>query len=154
MISTAVVAATSQDVTDIAIDFGDRTAAAAPATFTIFAGIRDDGVYRAVFDRAANAYRDLNAADHPFRLVSAAAGVKWTQAGRIVSRSDQRPRPRRLGRAGTDQAALCECRPRNIYAIFFQTKTRTRGSRTSRCLSRASILRSTKSSCSPTTAIA
>ena len=78
MIATATgVVAAAQDVTDVAIHFDDRSAAAAPATFTVYAAIRNDGIYRAVFDRATNDYLDLNAANHPFQVAGAAPGVKW-----------------------------------------------------------------------------
>ena len=91
MIATAAgVVAAAQDVTDVAIDFGDRSAAAPPATFTVYAAIRNNGIYRAVFDRGTNNYRDLNAANHPFQVAGAAPGVKWEKARGRFSRSDRR----------------------------------------------------------------
>ena len=114
MIATAAgVAPAAQDVTDVAIDFGDRSAAAAPATFTVYAAIRNDGIYRAVFDRATNDYLDVSDPTHPFQTAGA-AGVKWKKlAGDF-------PDPiagsqRTLGRI---KLALCERQPSNVYAIF------------------------------------
>ena len=102
----------------MAIDFGDRSAAAAPATFTVYAAIRNDGIYRAVFERASNDYLDLNAAAHPFQVAGAAAGVKWAKLtgdfpapiSNVVNVSQ-----RGYGRI---KLALCERQPRNVYAIF------------------------------------
>ena len=99
MIATAAgVVAAAQDVTDVAIDFGDRSAAAAPATFTVYAAIRNDGIYRAVFDRASNDYLDLNAAAHPFQVAGAAAGVKWTKLAGDFPSSDRQRRQREPAR--------------------------------------------------------
>jgi hypothetical protein len=120
MIATAAgVAATAQDVTDVAIDFGDRTAAAAPVTFTVYAGIRNhNGIYRAVFDRGANDYRDLNAANHPFRVAGAAAGVKWKKLeGDFPDPIDDAKGEVSWGGLGRIKLALCERQPSNVYAI-------------------------------------
>jgi hypothetical protein len=116
--TTGVVAA-AQDVTDVVIDFGDRSAAAAPATFRVYAAIRNNGIYRAVFDRGANDYLDLNAAAHPFRVAGAAPGVKWKKLeGDFPDAIDDSNGQVSWGGRGRIKLAICERQPTNVYAIF------------------------------------
>ena len=67
-IDAAPVAGNPQDITDIAIDFGNRANATPPATYTVFAAVRGQGVFRATFDTATGNYR-------------ATGGVSWTRLG-------------------------------------------------------------------------
>jgi photosystem II stability/assembly factor-like uncharacterized protein len=46
----------TEDPTDIAIDFGDRSAVLPPATFRIFAALRGKGIFRSTFTRATQTY--------------------------------------------------------------------------------------------------
>ena len=53
------------------------------------AAIRNDGIYRAVFDPVANDYRDLNAAEPSVSVAGAAPGVKWKKLGEIFPRRNR-----------------------------------------------------------------
>ena len=74
--------------------------------------------YRAVFDRGANDYRDLNAANHPFQVAGAAAGVKWKKLeGDFPDPIDDAKGEVSWGGLGRIKLALCERQPNNVYAI-------------------------------------
>lgn len=105
--------APSQDVTDVAIDFGDRGAAAPPSTFTVYAAVRRDGIYRAAYDTAANGYLQLSDANHPFREPGAAADVRWRKLSGPFP-----DLPGLTARMGRIKLALCESRPRTLYTVF------------------------------------
>jgi photosystem II stability/assembly factor-like uncharacterized protein len=94
-----------QDVTDVAIDFGNRAGATAPATFTVYTAVRGVGVYRATFDRAANDY-------------TVSGGARWA---RVLAFQGTAPTAAHLavGR-GRIKLALCEGRPNRVYAAFGQ----------------------------------
>ena len=89
-------AAPAQDVTDIAIDFGDRSAFAAPARFTVYAALRGTGLFRATFDRATQAY------------VALPNGSLWAPLTNGITEGS----PNRI------KIALCERQPNILYAIF------------------------------------
>ncbi|MGH6923620.1 MAG: WD40/YVTN/BNR-like repeat-containing protein [Propylenella sp.] len=119
MIATAAaVPAAAQDVTDVAINFGDRGGAAPPPTFTVYAAIRNDGIYRAAFDPATNGYRDLNAANHPFQAAGAAPGVKWAKLSGDFPDPISDAGKVSWGGLGRIKLAICERLPANVYAIF------------------------------------
>ncbi len=94
-----------EDVTDVAIDFGDRSAVAAPAEFTVYAAIRGDGLYRAVYDRATNAYKGAAGAQWT-RLASSAFPAAITDSGKLWQGK------------GRIKLALCEAEPKFVHAVF------------------------------------
>ena len=107
-----------EDISDVVIDFGDPSNAAPPPTFTVYAGVRGDGIFRAVYDTATNQYLDLADAAHPFRVASAAAGVKWKKLTH-----DGFPKPitdtgKLFSGYGRIKIALCEAQANVLYAIF------------------------------------
>ena len=112
-IDAAPVAGNPQDITDIAIDFGDRTRATPPAAYTVFAAVRGQGVFRAIFDTATNDYR-------------VAAGVRWTQLGAAavlpfvalptVAAAQLAADPTR----GRIKLAVCETNGQHVYFIMGQ----------------------------------
>ncbi|MEM7022602.1 MAG: hypothetical protein AAF637_08395, partial [Pseudomonadota bacterium] len=107
-----------EDISDVVIDFGDTSLPAPPPHFTVYVGVRGDGIYRAAYDTATNQYVDLADAAHPFRVATAAAGIKWkklphdgfpdqiTDTGQLST-----------GR-GRIKLALCESHPNVLYAVF------------------------------------
>ncbi len=111
-IDAAPVAGNPQDVTDIAIDFGNRTQAAPPATFTVFAAVRGQGVFRATFDTATGAYR-LTAGVAWTRLGAAAAGAGFAALPTVAAAQLD-------GRRGRIKLALCEGNPQHVYFIMAQ----------------------------------
>ena len=93
---TGTGAAPTQDVTDIAIDFGNRSAAAAPPQFTVYAALRGTGLFRATFNRATKAY------------VALPDGSFW----KPLTDGINEVAPQRI------KIALCERHPSILYAIF------------------------------------
>ena len=110
-IDAAPVAGNPQDVTDIAIDFGNRANAAPPATYTVFAAVRGQGVFRATFDTATANYR-------------ATGGVVWTRLGAAAAGGfvalPTIPAAQQDGRRGRFKLALCAGQPAHVYAIMGQ----------------------------------
>ncbi|GGJ02299.1 WD40/YVTN/BNR-like repeat-containing protein [Neoroseomonas lacus] len=106
VIDDPAAGAAPQDVTDVMIDFGDRTQAAPPATFTVYAAVRGGGLFRATFDTATGIYR-LNAGVAWARLGAAAAGAGFVAL----------PVPAVTNVSGRIKLALCEAQPQHLYYI-------------------------------------
>lgn len=84
--------AASQNVSDVAIDFGDVTGGP-PATFTVYAGLFQKGVYRATFDRGTQSYT---------------GATKWTKLDTGIDE----PQMRRV------KLTLCASKPDVLYCVF------------------------------------
>lgn len=105
-----------QDVTDVAIDFGDRAAAAPPGPFTIHVGLRGDtaanpgGIFRARFDPATNAYLRSDPANpaSPVWTRATGAALPFPVAGAVPAVSSG---------PGRIRLALCEKAPQTVYAV-------------------------------------
>ena len=117
-IDAAPVAGNPQDITDIAIDFGDRTQAAPPPAFTVFAAVRGQGVFRATFDTVTGTYR-LNAGVAWTRLGAAAAGPAFAALPTVAAAQLN-------GVRGRIKLALCERNAQHVYFIMAQGRRRRR----------------------------
>lgn len=83
-----------QSAVDVAIDFGDRSAAAPPGAYTVYVTLRTQGIYRARFNPASASY-------------VMTGGRAWTKlAG---------PFPANFHRI---RLGLCVNQPRFVYAVF------------------------------------
>ena len=111
-IDAAPVAGNPQDITDIAIDFGNRIQAAPPPAFTVFAAVRGQGVFRATFDTATGTYR-LNAGVAWTRLGAAAAGPAFAALPTVAAAQLN-------GVRGRIKLALCERNAQHVYFIIAQ----------------------------------
>ncbi len=110
----AANAPASQSVTDVVIDFGDRTRPAPPGPFTIYVGMHGaaaanpGGIFRAVFDPTTNAYRRSDPANP--------ASPIWT---RLTDPDLPFPvaQPAGAQPTGRVKLALCEKSPLNLIAV-------------------------------------
>jgi len=86
----------NQNVSDVAIDFGDRKAPAPPIHFKVYVALRNIGIFRATFHRPTRTY------------VTPAGGTAWTLiSGDINEAGFQRIK-----------IALCESRPQFLCAVY------------------------------------
>ncbi|SDD82187.1 hypothetical protein [Rhodospira trueperi] len=84
------------EITDVAIDFGGLNAATRPAKYTVYAAVKDDGVYRAIFDWATQTYDPVG-------------GNTWNQ---VFNPFDHATDPDRI------LFALCASQPDRLYCVF------------------------------------
>ena len=86
-----IIGPTTQDASDVIVDWGGRNLAAAPATYTVYAAIRTQGIYRNTYRTASHDYAG------PWQKLS--EGLGETNFNRV-------------------KIALCASRPQTLYAVF------------------------------------